>query len=160
MLHGRLVRALSLDVRPPDPAIAARIRADLTAALDARRIPLADSGPEVGGVRVDASTVPRGTITELNATLELWVGELKRPVKSTPIASTMLPDADAGERVCAVVACAPGVEPLTFDEMRAHLVEQKLITRKLPQQLEIVPELPRNAAGKVQKHALRERYGH
>ena len=70
-----------------------------------------------------------------------------------------LPDADAGERVGVVVACAPGVEPLTFDEMRAYLVEQKLITRKLPQQLEIIPELPRNAAGKVQKHALRERYG-
>ena len=79
--------------------------------------------------------------------------------KVVDVAVIGLPDADAGERVCVVVACAPGVEPLTFDEMRAYLVEQKLITRKLPQQLEIIPELPRNAAGKVQKHALRERYG-
>ena len=79
--------------------------------------------------------------------------------KVADVAVIGLPDADAGERVCAVVACAPGVEPLTFDEMIAYLGDQKLITRKLPQQLELVPELPRNAAGKVQKHALRERYG-
>jgi len=79
--------------------------------------------------------------------------------KVADVAVVGLPDAAAGERVCAVVACAPGVEPLTFAEMRSHLLEQKLITRKLPQQLELVPELPRNAAGKVQKHELRERYG-
>jgi cyclohexanecarboxylate-CoA ligase len=79
--------------------------------------------------------------------------------KVVDVAVVGLPDADAGERVCAVVACAPGVEALTFDELRAWLVDQKLITRKLPQQLELVDELPRNAAGKVQKHALRERYG-
>jgi cyclohexanecarboxylate-CoA ligase len=79
--------------------------------------------------------------------------------KVADVAVVGLPDAEAGERVCAVVACAEGVEPLGFDEMRTWLMEQKLITRKLPQQLELVDGLPRNAAGKVQKHALRERYG-
>jgi acyl-CoA synthetase (AMP-forming)/AMP-acid ligase II len=69
-----------------------------------------------------------------------------------------LPDAESGERVCAVVACVPDVEPLTIDELRRHLLERKLITRKLPQQLELVDALPRNAAGKVLKHELRARY--
>ena len=32
-----------------------------------------------------------------------------------------LPDRERGERVCAVVETAPGAEPLTFDEMVAHL---------------------------------------
>jgi fatty-acyl-CoA synthase len=50
------------------------------------------------------------------------------------------------------------VEPLTIDELRQHLLERKLITRKLPQQLELVDALPRNAAGKVLKHELRARY--
>jgi non-ribosomal peptide synthetase component E (peptide arylation enzyme) len=50
------------------------------------------------------------------------------------------------------------VEPLTIDELRQHLRERKLITRKLPQQLELVDALPRNAAGKVLKHELRARY--
>ena len=79
--------------------------------------------------------------------------------KVADVAVIGLPDGDAGERVCAVVACIPGVEPLTLDEMQAHLRQQQLITRKLPQQLEIVAVLARNAAGKVQKHALREQFG-
>ena len=57
-----------------------------------------------------------------------------------------------------MVACVPGNEPLTMDEMRRHLLDRKLITRKLPEQLEIVDALPRNAAGKVLKHELRSRY--
>jgi acyl-CoA synthetase (AMP-forming)/AMP-acid ligase II len=70
-----------------------------------------------------------------------------------------LPDPASGERVCAVVACVPDVEPLTIDEVRRHLLDRKLITRKLPQQLELVDALPRNSAGKVLKHELRARYG-
>jgi acyl-CoA synthetase (AMP-forming)/AMP-acid ligase II len=68
------------------------------------------------------------------------------------------PDTASGERVCAVVAGVPDAEPLTIDELRRHLLERKLITRKLPEQLELVDALPRNAAGKVLKHELRARY--
>ena len=49
-------------------------------------------------------------------------------------------------------------DPLTIDELRAHLLERKLMTRKLPEQLEIVDALPRNSGGKVLKHELRQRY--
>jgi acyl-CoA synthetase (AMP-forming)/AMP-acid ligase II len=78
--------------------------------------------------------------------------------KVSDVAIIGLPDPARGELVCAVVACVPGAEPLTMDEMRKHLLGRKLITRKLPEQLEIVDALPRNAAGKVLKHELRSRY--
>ncbi len=67
-----------------------------------------------------------------------------------------LPDPASGERACAVVAC-PG-EPLGFDEMVAFLSEQRLARQKIPEQLEIVAALPRNASGKIEKRALRERF--
>jgi non-ribosomal peptide synthetase component E (peptide arylation enzyme) len=79
--------------------------------------------------------------------------------KVSDVAVIGLPDPASGERVCAVVACEPGVEPLTMEELRAHLLERQLITRKLPEQLELVDALPRNSAGKVLKHELRARYG-
>ena len=70
-----------------------------------------------------------------------------------------LPDPETGERACAVVVPAPGAEPLTFDEMREHLLGAGLITRKLPEQLEVVDALPRNASGKVVKYELQRRFG-
>jgi acyl-CoA synthetase (AMP-forming)/AMP-acid ligase II len=69
-----------------------------------------------------------------------------------------LPDPDSGERVCAVVQTAPGADDLTFDEMVAHLRGEGLMVQKLPEQLEVVPAIPRNPAGKVLKHVLRDEY--
>jgi non-ribosomal peptide synthetase component E (peptide arylation enzyme) len=42
--------------------------------------------------------------------------------------------------------------------MAAHLKEAGLITRKLPEQLEIVDALPRNPSGKIVKQDLRQRF--
>jgi len=67
-----------------------------------------------------------------------------------------LPDPALGERCCAVVACRG--EPLGFDEMVEFLAAQHLARQKLPEQLEIVDAVPRNAAGKIEKRALRERF--
>ena len=69
-----------------------------------------------------------------------------------------LPDADSGERACAVVVTAPGAEPIGFEEMTRHLREAGLITRKLPEQLEHVDALPRNPSGKIVKFELQERF--
>ena len=69
-----------------------------------------------------------------------------------------LPDPDSGERVCAVVQPAEGAEPLSFDEMVAHLKGEGLMTQKLPEQLEFVESIPRNPAGKVLKHVLQDQY--
>jgi cyclohexanecarboxylate-CoA ligase len=71
-----------------------------------------------------------------------------------------LTDPDRGERVCAVVEQAPGQEALTMDEMVAHLRAAGLMIQKIPEQLEVVDELPRNQAlRKVLKFELRDRFG-
>ena len=74
------------------------------------------------------------------------------------VAVVGLPDAESGERACAVVVTAPGAEPISFDEMKRHLVDAGLITRKLPEQLEIVDALPRNPSGKIVKAQLQKQF--
>ncbi|MET9961887.1 AMP-binding protein [Streptomyces sp. NPDC006326] len=72
-----------------------------------------------------------------------------------------LPDADRGERVCAVVEQPPGAAPLTLPALTAHLRAQGLSPHKLPEQLELVDALPRNETlRKVLKYKLRERFAH
>jgi acyl-CoA synthetase (AMP-forming)/AMP-acid ligase II len=67
-----------------------------------------------------------------------------------------LPDRERGERVCAVVETAPGREPITFDEMVAWCKQAGLMTQKIPEQLEVMEQLPRNATLKVLKYQLRD----
>ena len=70
-----------------------------------------------------------------------------------------LPDRDRGERVCAVVERAPGTEDLEFAEMVAYLKGSDLMVQKIPEQLEVVDELPRNQTlRKVLKQDLRDMY--
>ena len=52
-----------------------------------------------------------------------------------------------------------GAEPIAFDEMKRHLLDAGLITRKLPEQLEIVDALPRNPSGKIVKAQLQKQFG-
>ncbi|MFC8512877.1 class I adenylate-forming enzyme family protein [Streptomyces sp. NPDC057257] len=74
-----------------------------------------------------------------------------------------LPDAERGERVCAVVEQPPeqppGADRLTLDVVTAYLRAEGLSVHKLPEQLEVVDALPRNdTLRKVLKYKLRERY--
>ena len=68
-----------------------------------------------------------------------------------------LPDPKTGERACAVVAVKEG-QTLTFEAMVAYLKEQGLRVQAVPEQLEVVDTVPRNPAGKILKHTLRERF--
>ncbi|MGW6394459.1 class I adenylate-forming enzyme family protein [Streptomyces sp. NPDC055103] len=71
-----------------------------------------------------------------------------------------LPDAERGERVCAVVEQPPGAAPLSLPTVTAFLREAGLSVHKLPEQLEVVDALPRNETlRKVLKYQLRERFG-
>jgi acyl-CoA synthetase (AMP-forming)/AMP-acid ligase II len=76
--------------------------------------------------------------------------------KVVDVAVIGLPDPVLGERCCAVVACRS--ESLEFAEMVEFLIAKQLMRQKIPEQLEIVAEVPRNAAGKIQKQLLRDRF--
>ena len=65
-----------------------------------------------------------------------------------------LPDEKWGEAVTAVVKPTLGKEGLTLEELR-EFASDRLARYKLPLRLHIVPELPRNAQGKVLKIDLR-----
>ncbi|MCU1594970.1 MAG: putative acid--CoA ligase [Frankiales bacterium] len=67
-----------------------------------------------------------------------------------------LPDDETGERVCAVVV-AEGPAP-DLASLAAHFRSRGVSSRKLPAQLELVDELPRNAMLKVEKATLRRRF--
>ena len=68
-----------------------------------------------------------------------------------------LPDPKTGERACAVVALAEG-QSLDFATMGEYLRSQGLRVNAVPEQLELVDVVPRNPAGKILKHTLRERF--
>jgi acyl-CoA synthetase (AMP-forming)/AMP-acid ligase II len=74
------------------------------------------------------------------------------------VAVVGLPDEERGELVCAVVVTAPGEADITFEAMSRHLLDAGLITRKLPERLEVVDALPRNPSGKVVKFELRDQF--
>ncbi len=68
-----------------------------------------------------------------------------------------LPDPETGERACAVVVPA-GTEAPTLESLTDHLRGRGLMSQKLPERIEIVAALPRNATGKVVKNELRARF--
>jgi acyl-CoA synthetase (AMP-forming)/AMP-acid ligase II len=78
--------------------------------------------------------------------------------KVADVAVIGLPDPALGERCCAVVVCEQPDEVLGFDEMVSFLKDRGLMVQKIPEQLEILGELPRNPSGKILKGKLRERF--
>ncbi|MDQ1741837.1 MAG: cyclohexanecarboxylate-CoA ligase [Pseudonocardiales bacterium] len=77
------------------------------------------------------------------------------------VAIVAMPDPRLGERACAfvvaeVVAEAAGA-PLDLAALQQFLDARQVSIHYWPERLELVAELPRNPAGKVQKYLLRER---
>ena len=66
-----------------------------------------------------------------------------------------VPDARTGERACAVVVLAEGVDTLTLAEIIDFCRSEQLATQKIPEQLHLVDALPRNSMGKILKQELR-----
>jgi len=64
------------------------------------------------------------------------------------------PDPVTGERVCAVVVPRDGHD-LDLASLRRFCEERNLMRQKIPERLEIVSELPRNAMGKAMKPDVR-----
>jgi len=66
------------------------------------------------------------------------------------------PHPRTGERAVAVVRVHPGASPPGVDDVRAHLAEVGIARPKWPEEVRVVDDLPRTAAGKVKKFVLRE----
>jgi non-ribosomal peptide synthetase component E (peptide arylation enzyme) len=69
-----------------------------------------------------------------------------------------VPDAPRGERVCACIVLRPGAAALDLAGVRTFMEGRGVMRQKIPEQLELLGELPRNATGKVRKDMLRARY--
>jgi cyclohexanecarboxylate-CoA ligase len=85
-------------------------------------------------------------------------GVLHAHPKVADVAIIGVPDPRTGERCCAVVQLADGVDSLTLAEIGEHCRSMGLATQKIPEQLEVVDEVPRNPMGKIRKQELRDRY--
>lgn len=68
------------------------------------------------------------------------------------------PDEKWVETPVAIVVPADPADPPTLEEIQEFLSD-RLASFKKPTRLEVVPELPRNASGKLLKHRLRDEYG-
>jgi len=69
-----------------------------------------------------------------------------------------LPDAERGELLCAVVVPRETAHPPSLGDLDAFLRGRGLARQKVPERLEIVGSLPRNASGKVLKKELQQRF--
>jgi malonyl-CoA/methylmalonyl-CoA synthetase len=86
--------------------------------------------------------------------IESWLDDMPGVFESAVIG---VPHRDFGEAVTAVVVPQPGA---ALDEaVLIAALKQKIASFKVPKRIHVVPELPRNQMGKVQKNLLRERFG-
>ncbi|MCX5310552.1 (2,3-dihydroxybenzoyl)adenylate synthase [Streptomyces sp. NBC_00154] len=73
------------------------------------------------------------------------------------VVAVPVPDKQFGERVCLVVVPAPGAQAPSLSDVRQRFVRHGVAHYKLPEQLEILTDLPLTPVGKVDKKAIRER---
>jgi malonyl-CoA/methylmalonyl-CoA synthetase len=86
--------------------------------------------------------------------IELALDQLPGVMESAVIG---VPNADFGEAVAAVVV--PRKDAKLDPAALIAELKKNFANYKVPKQVHLVEELPRNAMGKVQKALLRERYG-
>ncbi len=65
-----------------------------------------------------------------------------------------MPDPHYGEKACAFVRLKDG-QSLTFDELKAFLLDRGIAKFKLPERLEIIANFPLSPAGKILRQELR-----
>ncbi|BFM07537.1 AMP-binding protein [Halioxenophilus aromaticivorans] len=71
------------------------------------------------------------------------------------VAIVGLPDPKTGERACAVIVAAQGQEP-DINTLVEHLAQLGVAKFKYPERVELWSALPKNDAGKVLKHKIKE----
>ncbi len=94
--------------------------------------------------------------------VKIPTGELEAGIQNHPkvreAAAVGFPDEQLGERICAVVALVPG-QALTLGELIEDLKAAQIPRFMLPERLEVIESLPRNASGKVLKRMLANALG-
>ena len=68
-----------------------------------------------------------------------------------------VPDPEWGEAIVAVVALKDGAEA-TAEELRTHCRMSELTSIKIPERVEFMDSLPKNAVGKIAKNEIRDRF--
>lgn len=68
-----------------------------------------------------------------------------------------IPDPEWGEAILAVVALKEG-ESADPDELRTFCRMSELTSIKIPERVEIMESLPKNAVGKIAKNELRDHF--
>ena len=120
---------------------------------------------DVGHLRPDGHVVVTGRLKDIIIRKGENVSskEVEDVVYTHPavlaVAVIGLPDPERGERVCAVVELREPPSSLTLPELYEHCRAAGMMIQKIPEQLEIVDELPRNATMKILKSDLRARLG-
>ena len=84
--------------------------------------------------------------------------ELSAHPQIADVAVIGVPDPQSGERVCACVVPKPDSGALTLAAVRTFMEGRGVMRQKIPEQLEVLDALPRNATGKVRKDVLRARF--
>jgi malonyl-CoA/methylmalonyl-CoA synthetase len=104
--------------------------------------------------------IGRGKDLIISGGLNVYPKEVETEIDALPgvVESSVIgvPHADFGEAVVAVVVAESGAA-LSHDAL-VSLLQGRLARFKQPKSIQIVPELPRNSMGKVQKAALRASY--
>lgn len=67
-----------------------------------------------------------------------------------------LPDERAGERICAVLTLHDGAADPSVDELRAYCRDAGISPAKFPEDVVVVPELPKTPTLKIRKQQLRQ----
>ncbi len=75
--------------------------------------------------------------------------------KITDVAVLGIPDDERGELAVAFVVATDAADPPTLRDIAEHCKAAGLMMQKIPERLELIEVLPRNASGKVPKHELR-----
>jgi len=85
--------------------------------------------------------------------------EVEQALQTLPgvaeIAVVAAPDDRLGEHACAILRMRPGAAPVALTDMTAHLSGVGLARQKWPEDLRLVDDFPRTAAGKIRKVDLR-----
>jgi acyl-CoA synthetase (AMP-forming)/AMP-acid ligase II len=105
--------------------------------------------------------VDRAKDVIISGGVNIYPAEIERILAEHPAvadcAALGVPDERWGELPIAVAVLRPGA-PASADELAAYCAE-RIARHKRPRRVELVDTVPRTAAGKIQRKALKERFG-